>query len=354
MTCGIMAMNSAQFDIVSQMISTETNESFDFDKAVLALVLLGAAAVAGGLFGCYGAWAEHRGALAGYSTFAFLFGLLFVGMGLAMLTFLDTTWPLLVKKTNRICINPIRTKTQLSCPVPADVQVKQQLLPPTVPPTIMASTKNLARLLRGFDVPLTAALLTSAALDTWVEQNATRRLKPGSTENHFLMRLCDYQKQEDAGCESVCSLIETLCEPPMEFFPKSACLCAGVATPGSEIGVNPVREGAYCSAWTEDQKEWCYTLASAECPGWPTEAVGGEYGKSSGPCYVPSSRSKVMQEGGEAAHAVSLASILLGVCLLFSIVCTCCFCFELHTGKKAHKHLNNLANGDSSSDEERY
>lgn len=366
--CGIMARTSSDFEMVSQMITTETNESFDFEKAVLGLIVLGALAVVGGFFGCYGAWSEHRGALAAYSFFAFLMGLFFSGMGIAMRAFLDTTGPVLIKETNRICRDTDLTKRHLDCPVSQAITIPDDTANPTVPPNIMASP--VARLLlsastgswRLSDVPMGVAVLSATAWDMQSTHNLTRRLQmvnqadePGSTENHFLRRLCDYEKQEDASCANICTLIDDLCAPPKEFFPKSACLCAGVATPGSEIGTHPVLEGTYCSAWTEGEEEWCYVLDTTECSdGYETESVGGHYGKSNGPCYVPSARSKVMQDGSEVASAIAIAALLLGAFLLFSILCSCSFCFELHTGKKVHKHINSLTHGDSSSDEERY
>merc|ERR1719265_2750397 len=98
------------------MISTEANDSLDIEKACLAMIIIGAFSVIGGIAGCYGAWSEHRGAICGFACFLVAVGATMFGVMLQMRIFFNSVVPTLIKETNRLCRNPAHTKKVLQCP----------------------------------------------------------------------------------------------------------------------------------------------------------------------------------------------------------------------------------------------
>lgn len=267
-TAGIQARSDDKYEKVATMIAAEDNDSFDVDAACLAMLIIGAISVIGSLAGCYGAWAEHRGAICGFACFLIAIGGVLLGVMMQMLIYFKSTVPTLIRETNRLCRNPVRTKEMLECPAlnapqtptgnvlptssarrltasfamlagsfDANLRLKS-LITTTQHPMLNSSMVHFNLNAHGIGVaPLMYALddeslqrtslLHALATESQAQDTSPRRLDPGTTERNFISSLCDRLKLAYGAeaCTSKCELIDSICVTPEGFNEATACVC---------------------------------------------------------------------------------------------------------------------------------
>lgn len=392
----ITARRSDKFEKMSTMMSAEANDALDFDKAALAMLIVGLVAILGSACGLWGAVEERRGPVCFFACFATLLGLLFVSMTVAMLAFLKSTYPTIVKETNRICRDPQASANLFKCNLPQSQQTTPS--PPVFGEqfgTVNTQAEPINR--RLVMVLLTQSLIwkhpgslesfpmslrgMGGNMSSW-KPSPGRSLSAGTTEEHFLTSICDRLKTtDDPGCASECQLIAELCRTPDGFNPITACVCDSLGPRRykdtgvfGEVGNSFVKancpasmqsdgscQGGFCSIPPARQaegleEEGCWVLPTTQCQGGASQPYpGGDLQKnpfwSSEPCTNPDTRSKVVLEG----YYISLFFVgftgALGFCMLLSSLCSCCLVCELHTNKRPDQHARDVLFGqDTSSD----
>jgi len=391
----IQARSSDKFQKMSTMMSAEANDVLDLEQAALAMLIIGLISIFGSLCGIWGTKEENRGPVCFFAIFASMLGLMFVSMMVAMLAFLKSTYPSIVKETNRVCRDPQSAAKLFKCQLPTmasgeNVGTMKVQADPIAPKqlrrlAVALLTQSLSGKHQGIGESLSMSFLgmTSTTNSSSVSLPWGRSLSAGTTEVHFLTSICDRLSKIDIneGCASECQLIVSLCEQPDDFDPTTACVCDRLgprryaAGPGivGEVGKGFIQatcpasmtadqgcQGTFCSIPPARQaegleEEGCWVLPTTQCGGVPAEPYpgGGDLSTTpywaSGPCTNPDERSKVVLEGYWICLYFVAFTGALGFCMLLSSFCSCCLLCELHTNKRPDQHARNVLFGQETS-----
>lgn len=273
----IFALTSKSFPLFSELM---------FDNSVVSpfaiMIILMVTAVLtlfGSCFGIYGAFKEHPAKLKMYMCFAFLFGGLFAFGGTMIFISKAETTPSVYRTVNEICQDPGAISNALAC--------------------VRGATPN--------------------------GTLAGRRL---ARESHTAIN----SFFGDLGRKHGCRLLFKLCEPPVDFNPAGACVCAGIAAaapvaapvpnitavvattlPPGVVPI-PVMRGKYCEAWdaTPGEQPWCFVQPGVFC-GSSVQAIDGKH--STGPCT-----SEVDSRSGIVLRGLSRLDYVAGLVLIIALV----------------------------------
>lgn len=437
-----------------------SNNEMDLRQVFLAFIILGGVLILTSVFGCWRVLltdATFPGGALAYACLLWILGVVFGALSLAVLTFVRSSTPEIIKTSNRVCRNFWKTAIELKCPqstinhlaaaiagappantgrkFPTDLFDKPKANQPSsrllsssyshmtrrlaavvltvagdrfVPSVGSLGSTELAWALAQSSVEnraATASASGAAALDDrkplsisenlagegQVASNVSllslRRLDPGSTEYHWLDKVCGRLEVElgSSACVSKCDLLQQLCDPPPEFDETVACVCdPDGPRVYQKITANPT--GAMLNEAINGQSE--KELVSKDCPEsmieegtcsgqscsvslarqmqgfedegcWvlPTTRCKGEIGKPyptttdayyhTGPCSDPDARSRIVVEYVGAASAVYITVGILALAIVCTAFCASCLFCEVHTGKAAAEHVNSVLYGES-------